>query len=177
MFQKENQREQWFRYESNPEHLWFFSQSKTESGPVLWRVGPQHPQPEVAEQRIHLEQMADYVTELEATRARLEAELLEEKKVCKSLREDLSNFSTFEQICNSGMLRNFKIDSESPFAQVILRLLQRTMELQISHLEAPDPETELDQDEKHTGVTGIQPTSDHRSAEPNGTVRPLEGTA
>jgi chromosome segregation ATPase len=93
----------------------------------------------------HLEELAETLNDLEASKAQLEADLTDVLETCKSLREDLSNFSTFEQICNSGMLRNFKIDSESPFAQVILRLLQQTMELQLSHLRREhEPEPRID---------------------------------
>jgi hypothetical protein len=78
--------------------------------------------------------VAAYLNELEATKHRLEAELQEEKKLRISLQEDVRQFNTFEQICNSGMLRNFKIDPEGDFGLTILSLLQRTMELQIQHL-------------------------------------------
>jgi Asp-tRNA(Asn)/Glu-tRNA(Gln) amidotransferase C subunit len=81
-----------------------------------------------------LPEVADYLNELEDTLASQATELSNVKEQLRSLREDLSQFSTFEQICNSGMLRNFKIDSESEFAKVILKLLQQTMELQINHL-------------------------------------------
>jgi len=77
---------------------------------------------------------AAYLNELEAAKRNLEAALQEERKLRASLQEDVRQFNTFEQICNSGMLRNFKIDPEGDFGQTILSLLQRTMELQISHL-------------------------------------------
>jgi hypothetical protein len=63
-------------------------------------------------------------------------ELSEAKKLIKSLSEDLTQFSAFEQICNSGLLRNLKVDGESDFAQTLLGLLQSTLELQVSHLKA-----------------------------------------
>lgn len=88
-----------------------------------------------AEQESRLRQTSDLLNVLEVTVTALAAELSQVQELMRSLREDLHNFSTFEQICNSGMLRNFKIDSESEFAQTILSLLQRTMELQIHHLE------------------------------------------
>jgi len=81
-----------------------------------------------------MDRITDQLNTYEATIARLETELTSVHETARSLREDLVNFSTFEQICNSGMLRNFKIDSESEFAQTILNLLQQTMELQINHL-------------------------------------------
>ena len=81
-----------------------------------------------------LNEISDHVNDLEESEAKLEAELQEVKEQMRSLRQDLHSFSTFEQICNSGMLRNFKIDTESEFAQTILGLLQKTMELQIHHL-------------------------------------------
>jgi len=73
--------------------------------------------------------------------------LLEKVELVASLREEATQVSLFEQICNSGMLRNFKIDSESPFAQRILQFLETTMELQVrtlSRVESPrkDPEEE-----------------------------------
>jgi len=80
--------------------------------------------------------LAETLNNLEEQKHALITDLLKVKETQRSLQEDLRNFSTFEQICNSGMLRNFKIDSESPFAQVILSLLQQTMELQISHLQS-----------------------------------------
>jgi len=92
-----------------------------------------------------LERLTDQLNTYEETIALLEAELTSVHETARSLREDLVNFSTFEQICNSGMLRNFKIDSESEFAQTILNLLQQTMELQINHLngqQKPTKETE-----------------------------------
>lgn len=101
---------------------------------VLYRVGRFPLRVSTQEYDEHMEELVSLLNGLETAKAQLEAELTEVQETCKSLREDLSNFSTFEQICNSGMLRNFKIDSESPFAQVILRLLQQTMELQLSHL-------------------------------------------
>jgi len=143
MYQKETQRELYYKYEQNPDVPWTFTKNgHSEDGTKIWHVRAQFPKPEIAQHRHHLEQIADLLNEQEATIARLSQELSEVLKDCKSLREDLSSFSTFEQICNSGMLRNFKIDSESPFAQTILSLLQRTMELQISHLsdQIPDPE-------------------------------------
>jgi len=97
--------------------------------------------------KVEMGEVEDLLNDRERTIAQLEADLTEVTKTCKSLREDLSNFSTFEQICNSGMLRNFKIDSESDFAQTILQLLQRTMELQISHLERA-PESQPDRKEQ-----------------------------
>ena len=84
--------------------------------------------------RKELGEISDYVNELEARNTAIEVELTEVKEQMRSLRQDLHSFSTFEQICNSGMLRNFKIDAESEFAQTILGLLQKTMELQIHHL-------------------------------------------
>jgi hypothetical protein len=81
-----------------------------------------------------LPEVAHYLNELEETTASQATELSNVKEQLRSLREDLSQFSTFEQICNSGMLRNFKIDADSEFAQTILKLLQSTMELQINHL-------------------------------------------
>jgi len=79
--------------------------------------------------------IAAKLNSLEEEVARLESRLVEEQKLRMSLQEDVRQFSTFEQICNSGMLRNFKIDQESDFAQTILNLLKRTMELQIGHLQ------------------------------------------
>jgi len=79
----------------------------------------------------------------------LTAELAKVKEKERSLREDLTQFSTFEQICNSGMLRNFKIDSESDFAKVILSLLQQTMELQISHLDGTKADRDHLREEGH----------------------------
>ena len=79
--------------------------------------------------------VANSLNDLEEEVARLRSRLVEEQKLRMSLQEDVRQFSTFEQICNSGMLRNFKIDSESDFAQTILSLLERTMELQIGHLQ------------------------------------------
>ena len=75
-----------------------------------------------------------YVNELEEAKHNLETELLKERELRISLQEDVRQFNTFEQICNSGMLRNFKIDSEGDFGRTILGLLQKTMELQIDHL-------------------------------------------
>jgi hypothetical protein len=88
-----------------------------------------------------MEHSLDYLVQLEESRAKLEAELQEVKNQVKSLQQDLISFSTFEQICNSGMLRNFKIDPESEFAQTILELLKQTMELQIGHLQATPGES------------------------------------
>ena len=79
--------------------------------------------------------IAAKLNSLEEEVARLESRLVEEQKLRMSLQEDVRQFSTFEQICNSGMLRNFKIDQESDFAQTILSLLKQTMELQIEHLQ------------------------------------------
>ena len=90
--------------------------------------------------RESLTETAQHLTNLEAHAATLEEQLAEERKLRKSLQEDLRQFSTFEQICNSGMLRNFKIDSESDFAQTILGYLQQTMELQINHLRQELPQ-------------------------------------
>jgi hypothetical protein len=91
----------------------------------------------------HMDEVVNMLNDFDEARADLEQKLHDVQEDNRSLREDLKIFSTFEQICNSGMLRNFKIDSSSDFAQVILRLLQRTMELQISHLggtvDAPQP--------------------------------------
>jgi len=91
-----------------------------------------------------LSKVPTLLNELEESKAQLEAELQRTCEIAESLRKDLVHFSTFEQICNSGMLRNFKIDSESDFAQTILKLLQQTMELQIQLLsaQAQPPETE-----------------------------------
>jgi len=85
----------------------------------------------------NLNEVAKRLTYLEESKANLERQVQEDKEELASLREEVKLFSTFEQICNSGMLRNFKIDPDSGFAQVILGLLQRTMELQIDHLAGP----------------------------------------
>jgi hypothetical protein len=166
------------RLEKNSVYPWSFTKNGTnEAGEKIWRVGVQHPIADVAEHRHHLEQMAILLNELEASKANLEAKLTEVLKVNESLRQDLSNFSTFEQICNSGMLRNFKIDSESPFAQTILSLLQRTMELQISHLSDSLPATEGPSSEDPADTTGVQPETDSVTDGTNVTVPRLEETA
>jgi hypothetical protein len=85
----------------------------------------------------NLEEVANKVLYLETKVATQETQMREDRAELASLREEVKLFSTFEQICNSGMLRNFKIDPEGDFAQVILGLLQRTMELQINHLAGP----------------------------------------
>lgn len=85
----------------------------------------------------NLNEIAKRLSKLEESKANLERQVQEDKEELASLREEVKLFSTFEQICNSGMLRNFKIDPEGDFAQVILGLLQRTMELQINHLAGP----------------------------------------
>jgi hypothetical protein len=87
--------------------------------------------------RENLVEIALKVTTLEQRNASLEEQLREDRAELTSLREEVKLFSTFEQVCNSGMLRNFKIDPEGDFAKVILGLLQRTMELQITHLTGP----------------------------------------
>lgn len=104
-------------------------------GDSPWRVKRLPLRSSIEEWDKSLERVAHQLNELEAQKHDLIAELLKVRETERSLREDLTNFSTFEQICNSGMLRNFKIDAESPFAQVILSLLQQTMELQLSHLQ------------------------------------------
>jgi len=109
---------------------------EVKNGATVWRLSFHRTGVTFREHEDDLQRILDVLNTLEEARAYLKAELQEVEETCKSLREDLSNFSTFEQICNSGMLRNFKIDSESEFAKVILSLLQRTMELQIDHLQA-----------------------------------------
>jgi chromosome segregation ATPase len=131
-----------------PIRLWSLTRSSAPDpeSKTHWKLGQMPLRSSTEDYRHHMEQTRSALNDLEATKARLEVELSEVTKTVRSLQEDLNNFSTFEQICNSGMLRNFKIDSESEFAQVILKLLQRTMELQISHLqqkvEDPDHGTE-----------------------------------
>lgn len=119
---------------------------------------------------------AKTLNDQEATIAHLRGELLESEKLRKSLSEDLSQYSTFEQICNSGMLRNLKIDSESPFAQTILSLLQRTMELQIAHL-SPAGTTDSSEapDEVPAGEIPNRPALDSQRADD--TVPSVEGPA
>lgn len=107
----------------------------SERGQYLFKAGDPRVYDASAVER-ELPEVAHYLNELEELTASQAAELSNVKEQLRSLREDLSQFSTFEQICNSGMLRNFKIDSESEFAQTILKLLQSTMELQIHHLKA-----------------------------------------
>jgi len=93
-----------------------------------------------------LDEVVNLLNELEDSKRILEAELSKEKKLRKSLQEDLRQFSTFEQICNSGILRNFKIDAEGTTGQTILRMMLRTMELQLSHL-GDTPENEAPAEE------------------------------
>jgi uncharacterized coiled-coil protein SlyX len=128
--------------------------------------------------RNNLNEICDFLNEREATIAQLRAEMLEVTKELGSLRQDLTSFSTFEQICNSGMLRNFKIDSESEFAKTILNLLQRTMELQISHLRSePSPPTKGQSDETSPGSMGIHPPADQQSNRTTGSLPAVESTA
>lgn len=104
----------------------------------VWKVGRSESNHRPQEQTLeNLNEIAQRITKLEASKANLESQLQEDRAELTSLREEVKLFSTFEQICNSGMLRNFKIDPEGDFAQVILGLLQRTMELQINHLTGP----------------------------------------
>lgn len=133
-----------------PIRLWSLNRN---SSPDLapgdfWKMNQMPLRTSLDDYRHHMEQTRNSLNDLEASKARLEAELTEVTKTVRSLREDLNNFSTFEQICNSGMLRNFKIDSESEFAQVILKLLQRTMELQITHLQQDHPEPDTVREEQ-----------------------------
>jgi len=114
-----------------------FKDPSSEASPewvVAWRPWTD------ARVRESLTETAQHLTSLEEHAANLERQLSEERILRKSLQEDLRQFSTFEQICNSGMLRNFKIDSESDFAQTILGYLQQTMELQINHLKQELPQ-------------------------------------
>jgi len=154
-----------------PIQLWTFQRNDPDrDGNEHWRVGS--PGSWISQQghRDNLNKTCDLLNDQEATIARLRAEMSEVTKELGSLREDLKSFSTFEQICNSGMLRNFKIDSESPFAQTILNLLQRTMELQISHLDsAQPPRTKEQSNENDTGKNGIPtPEADGRPETPDG---------
>lgn len=113
-----------------PEFIW---KPPTESGRPRWKRSTGR-NVSWQEYRDHLDEICDTLNFLEEDKARLVTELQESRESLSSLRQELQHFSTFEQICNSGMLRNFKIDSESDFAQTILKLLQQTMELQISLL-------------------------------------------
>lgn len=161
----------------NPHVLWKFTKdSHAPSGTLEWRVGSVGPGTTVEDHRKNLEQTSDLLNSLEVSKTRLEAELSEAQKTLKSLREDLSSFSTFEQICNSGMLRNFKIDSESEFAQTILRLLQRTMELQISLLDPSATPRRETSDENSSGTTGVPLESEDGLTGPDDNLRPVEGT-
>jgi hypothetical protein len=114
-----------------PQTVW--SSVPAEDGSRRWSVGWYSFESQ-SDYEGHLNKAVSRLNELEETTVSLSAKLAEEQALRKSLQEDLQQFSVFEQICNSGMLRNFKIDSESDFAQVILKLLQQTMELQVSHL-------------------------------------------
>jgi len=108
-------------------------------GPDGWLVGWSESTnaPQEKYIRNQLQEAANRMNYLENSKDKLERQVQEDKEELASLREEVKLFSTFEQICNSGMLRNFKIDPEGDFAQVILGLLQRTMELQINHLAGP----------------------------------------
>jgi chromosome segregation ATPase len=177
MYSRVTERELYYKYSANPELHWSFKRLSSEDGQSgLWEVRGGFPQPTVEEHRIHLEQIAAHLNDLEAELAQRNADLQEACETIKSLRQDLNNFSTFEQICNSGMLRNFKIDSESPFAQTILSLLQRTMELQISHLHAEQITTNSrDTDETSAENPGIRTEHSTELLGTNETVRPVEG--
>jgi hypothetical protein len=118
---------------------------------------------------------AKTLNDQEATIAHLRAELLASEQQRRSLLEDLSQYSTFEQICNSGMLRNLKIDSESPFAQTILSLLQKTMELQISHL-SDHPVEPLKEAPGEVSPDPIPPSRQPVPAGTDDTVPTVEGT-
>jgi len=101
-----------------------------------YKVGPPGSWPAESDQKRNLEEVASTLNLQAARIESLGEELSEAKKLIKSLSEDLTQFSAFEQICNSGLLRNLKVDGESDFAQTLLGLLQSTLELQVSHLKA-----------------------------------------
>jgi hypothetical protein len=176
--QTKGTREYEFRYFRNPEILWGFTRNTPGiDGNSEWRVGTTHPRLDVEGHRLNLEQTCDLLNSLEKTKAQLEADLTEAQKTLRSLQEDLSSFSTFEQVCNSGMLRNFKIDSESQFAQTILSLLQRVMELQISLLDPKTTERPEVPHETSTGTTDVPAEPNQGLTGPDDAVRPMEGTA
>jgi len=162
-----------------PINLWKFQRNNPErEGNDRWWVGNCGSRTSQEEHRNNLNETCDLLNNLEATIAQQRAEMLEVTEQLKSLRQDLTSFSTFEQICNSGMLRNFKIDSESDFARTILSLLQRTMELQISHLRSePSPPTKGQSDETATGSMGIHPPADQQSDSTAGSLPAVESTA
>lgn len=118
--------------EETPGRGWILSKDYTGSYKVVYQdTTSKRTEESVQEQ---LRAVAKHLNELEIRAHNQAVELQEGREKLASLLEEVKLFSTFEQICNSGMLRNFKIDPESDFAQVILGLLQRTMELQIDTL-------------------------------------------
>lgn len=85
------------------------------------------------------DQISLLLNDLEDRIRTLEASLTKEEEHRKSLQQDLRQFSTFEQICNSGLLRNFKLEAEGEIGQAILGMMLRTMELQLGHLQKTLP--------------------------------------
>jgi hypothetical protein len=161
----------------SPVLLWKFLRSDLQKdGNNQWRVGNYGTNISQQEHRNNLNLICDLLNEHEATIAQQRAEMLKVEEQLKSLQEDLKSFSTFEQICNSGMLRNFKIDSESDFAQTILSLLQRTMELQISHLHQKSLPPTKEQNDETPDPDGVHPTGDQQPKGTDGHVPPMEGS-
>lgn len=124
-----------------------FNRQYSSEGIPFWKLSYHEGSWTLNEVEDDLQEVRDRLNYLEAKVADLEPRIAKEVEHRRSLQEDLLKFSTFEQICNSGMLRNFKIDSDSDFAQVILELLQQTMELQIGHLQQRIPRKDTSREE------------------------------
>lgn len=160
-----------------PIRLWTFQRNNPErQGNNRWWVGNLRSEVSQEDHRKNLEEICALLNDLEETTANQRAKLQEVEEKLKSLSEDLKSFSTFEQICNSGMLRNFKIDSESDFARTILNLLQQTMELQISHLNSGRlPHQTRRFDETAQSADGVSDSRDQGSENPDGLLPSMEG--